>query len=377
MKTGKVRILAITGAEADTFSLNGDDVDFYRVWNGKNPIYPFSLFRLISSLRPDIVHVQFGPDRAIYGGLFGEPMLLLLLLLRAARIRTTVTLHSTWMPEQVREKIGRYSGLGRISVLAAPLFQLYMRLLDWGTDALQLSTVREKSNLRRRFLYHYSFTSNKVLEIPHPCIKPTRKQDAKKAIENLGLSGRSLILAFGFIRCGKGLEIAIRSLERVRHVIPEAFLVIAGRPLDNDGRKYLKELIELTRRLSLGNHVRFDTRYIPEDVVVSYFSAATAVLIPYAESVGASGPMHNYAGYGVPFVVSDTGYHIKEALGGNAILFRTGDPNDLADKLVNVLDNNELVKRISCEQLEYARLESWDMAVKRTLQNYQRVIFGA
>ncbi len=65
------------------------------------------------------------------------------------------------------------------------------------------------------------------------------------------------------------------------------------------------------------SHARFDAKFIPEEMVPVYFSAALAILISYTESVGASGPIHSYAGYGVPIVAADVGYHLRESMGGH------------------------------------------------------------
>ena len=371
---GNIRVLAITGRDAKPLSTEMGKTEIYRIWNGRSLMYPLGLLRAISRMRPHIVHVQFGPHGKVYGGFFGEPMLFLLILLKALGIRTTMTLHSTWMREQVKERVRVYRAIGGLSVLAPALFRIYMRLLDFGTSSVQLSTVKTGSTLRERFLEEWSFQEKKTLEIPMPCRLPRRVLDRGQALQTLGLSGKKVILVFGFIRRGKGLETALLAMNDVRKVVRDSVLLIAGAPLDKDDSAYLTELHESTSSLSLNGTVRFDTKFIPEDEVPTYMSAASVILLPYMESVGASGPAHNAAGYGVPIVASNTGHHMRESLGGGLVLFQAGHPEDMADKLVHVLSDTDSALRIGERLKQYAKTETWALAVKRTLTNYRKTM---
>jgi glycosyltransferase involved in cell wall biosynthesis len=324
--------------------------------------------------KPHIVHVQFGPHGDVYGGMFGEPMLLLLLILRVMGLRTTVTLHSTWMLSQVRNRIRSYRRLGWFSSLAIPFFKAYMKALDRGTDTVQLSTVRIDSHLRRMFLAEYGWKPDKVLEIPHPCRTNMQRLNREESLNGLGLAGRQVILMFGFVRRGKGIEMAIRAMENVARNQPNATLLVAGMPTDRDGEAYLKEARDLVEAKHLQDHVRFDSDFIPDSSVPLYFSAARILLIPSTESVGASGPMHSQSGFGLPIVSSDVGLHSRQALGGNPVLFKNGDHQGLARTLLILLKNEELAAKTGERIREYALREGWDVAAKRTLDNYVRTL---
>ncbi len=369
-----IEIHAISTPEADVLDSKSNRVHTHLIWNPHDPFYPFQLCRQIRNLRPHIVHVQFGPDREVFGGLFGEPMLLLLLLLKLSGISTTVTLHSTWMPYQVKERVQTYGLLRRFTFLASSMFRLYNRLLDSGTTTVQLSTAAIGSALRTHYLINYDVNPDEILEIPHPCQAVRRVPDTDNAKSELDLEGKTVILVFGFIRRGKGIETAIKAMRRVRSETKDALLLIAGRPLDADGRRYLKELRALRTELHLEDCVEFRSEYIEEELVPLYFAAAAVIVLPYGESVGASGPAHNYARYGVPIVASDVGLHMRDTLGGNLVLFRGGDSDDLATTLIGLLRNPELRERIGRRISEYASTETWELAGKRTLRNYAQTL---
>ncbi len=374
VRTGKIQVTALTGKDAEAIVTETGLVEVLNVWKGRNLLYPFVLVKHLKRVRPHIVHVQFGPHGEVYGGLFGEPMLLFLILCRLFGFRTTVTLHSTWMADQVVERAGTFRFLSHFLFFAKAAFRVYMRLLDWGTDVLQLSTVKTNSLLRKAFLRDFGYRSEKVVEIPHPCRLPTKQLDRKSASEMLGLPDRRIVLIFGFIRRGKGIDVAIKAMKQIRDSLPNTIMLIAGSPQDKDGTTYLQELLKLTTRLSLDDHVRFDTEFIAEERIPVYLSAASAILFPYTESVGASGPIHNYAGYGIPIVAADIGYHMRESIGGYVLLFKVGDLKSLAKRLVEILRNDNLATRLGQSQVSYAQRETWRFAANRTVEYYKRVL---
>lgn len=374
VKEYNLKVTAIAGTEAEPLDESEKRIETKPIWNGRDVLYPFTLLKRVAKLRPHVVHVQFGPHGKVYGGLFGEPMLLFLILLKLTGINTTVTLHSTWMPQQVEERVEKYGFLSRFSFLARPAFKLYMKLLDWGTATIMLSTSATNSELRKQFLHHYKINPTKVLEIPHPCRTDVEIHDKEDAVRRLGLQDKDVILVFGFIREGKGLDIAIKAMEKLRETNPDALLLIAGRPNDEAGQEYLGKLKALVYERGVQNSVQFDTRFIPEEEVALYFSAASVVLVPYTESVGASGPVHSYAAYGTPIVAANVGYHMKGALNGSLILFESENSQDLAKKVKGILSHKNLATKTGTIHQEYAKKETWRRAALRTLRNYAKTM---
>ncbi|GAG90556.1 unnamed protein product, partial [marine sediment metagenome] len=251
----------------------------------------------------------------------------------------------------------------------------FMKLLRLGTKRIQLSTVKNDSLLKQKFIHEYRFSDSDVDEIPHPCNPIRDRLDSAEALHQLRLDGRSVILIFGYIRRGKGFEVALEALNKIKQEIPNVLLLIAGKVQDLESSTYLVQLKKMIQELGLEESVRFDSHYIPDDEVPLYFSAASIILVPYTESVGASGPIHNYAGYGTPIIAANVGYHMRETLGGTLTLFMNRDSADLAHKVITLLDDNELRKELVAKQCKYVANESWDVAAKRTMQNYERIIF--
>jgi glycosyltransferase involved in cell wall biosynthesis len=369
-----LKVTVLAGEAAEPLDKGNRRIETKSIWNGRDLLYPFKLVKKISKIRPHLVHIQFGPHGRIYGGFFGEIMLLLIILLKAIGIKTTVTLHSTWMPNQVEQRIQNYGLLSHLGFLARPAFKLYMKLLDLGTTTIQLSTSSTDSELRRQFIHHYAIEPDKVLEIPHPCRSEVEIHDKDIAARKLGLEGKKIVLIFGFIREGKGLELAIEAMQTLRVLIPDSHLVIAGRTKYEEDEKYLADLKSLRSELKLDDHVRFDPRFIPEEEIPYYLSAASAILVPYTESVGTSGPVHNFAAYGTPVVAADVGHHMPEMLGGSLVLFKSGNSQDLAHSLEKILSDREYASEIGKKHREYAKQETWQVAARRTIRNYKETL---
>ena len=101
--------------------------------------------------------------------------------------------------------------------------------------------------------------------------------DPARAREELGLpQGRRVLLHFGQIRPYKGVEDLIRAFRALGDPSGEDWrLVIAGQP------RY-EWLGDRIRSLAKGDsRIRLDLRYVPDEELVSYLSAADGVVLPY------------------------------------------------------------------------------------------------
>lgn len=373
-KHRNLEIIAIGGPSSKPLNIQTGRVETASIWKGRSLLYPLKIWRYIKKRGVHLVHVQFGPHGEVYGGKFGEVMLFLLLLLKYTSVKTTVTMHSTWMMSSVKKRIQETPKLSLFSIFSPAIFKLYIKLLNWGTNTIQLSTVKIGSTLKLRFLREYEFAEEKVFEIPHPCMKVMKRISKEDAKKQLGVTDREIILVFGFIRRDKGIHLAIDAIKKVSKTEPNILLLVAGVPFDEDGEEYLQELIQLQKEYDLFANVRFDIDFIPEEDIPVYFTAASIILAPYTDSVGASGPLHAASGYGIPIVASDAGLHIREALGGNVLTFNQLDSESLSEQIHYLLVNRNIAQQISTNLIEYSESESYDVAAIRTIDYYKKTI---
>ncbi|MEO8196998.1 MAG: glycosyltransferase family 4 protein [Thermoanaerobaculia bacterium] len=112
---------------------------------------------------------------------------------------------------------------------------------------------------------------------PDGCGEPDADGRAARARARLGLDPTAPVALFlGLIRPYKGLDLLLEAFTGVLRGLPEARLVVAGLPRPSF-RPYARQMA----RLGLGERVRTDLRYLPQDVMDDYLAAADLVVLPY------------------------------------------------------------------------------------------------
>ena len=171
-----------------------------------------------------------------------------------------------------------------------------------------------------------------------------------------GNGNKRIIMFPGGLQWHQGLDIAIRAMPAVLKKVPAAEFHIHG-----DGNKK-DELVALTRDLGLTDKVRFfDPRPVSE--IAEVMSRADLGVVPKrADSFGNeaySTKIMEFMSLGVPMVVSST--KIDRFYFNDSIVrfFESGNPDALAEAIVEVLQNDELRRRMIANALEYADQNSW------------------
>lgn len=139
-----------------------------------------------------------------------------------------------------------------------------------------------------------------TLLVPHPPGKGFGEPiDKEKAKSRLGLSGNTLLF-FGLIRRYKGLPRLLEAMPLVLQKVDCTLLVVGE---FYEGKDHCLNLIN---DLSLASNVRIIDRFIPDDEVSLYFSAADLVILPY-ESATQSGIVPIAYAFERPVVVTAVG----------------------------------------------------------------------
>ena len=102
--------------------------------------------------------------------------------------------------------------------------------------------------------------------------------------------GQKVFLAFGFVRDGKNLDLAVRALADV----PEAFLVVAGSVASTKDKPFA-HYRELAAQLGVLDRCHFAEGFVPDDELGKYFAGADFVLLTYASSFHSQSGVLNIA----------------------------------------------------------------------------------
>ena len=73
-------------------------------------------------------------------------------------------------------------------------------------------------------------------------------------------------------------------------------------------------------------------------------------------------------------VITSNHEAIIEAVGDVAILFNPEEPEDIKDKIEDVLYSNDLKKKLKLLGINRSKLFSWDKCAEETLQVYNKVM---
>jgi len=102
--------------------------------------------------------------------------------------------------------------------------------------------------------------------------------------------GQKVFLAFGFLRDGKNLDLAIQALKSV----PEAFLVIAGSVASSKDKGF-SFYRHLAANLRVEERCRFFEGFVEDGDLAKYFGGADFVLLTYASSFHSQSGVLNLA----------------------------------------------------------------------------------
>jgi glycosyltransferase involved in cell wall biosynthesis len=153
--------------------------------------------------------------------------------------------------------------------------------------------------------------------------------------------------------------------------IPEAALLVAGRPWGTDFSRYDKMIDEAGIRPRCHLHLR----YIADDEVAAFFAAADVVALPYRR-IYQSGVLLMAMTYGRPVVVSDLpGMTEMVTDGSNGYVFSDGSPQALAHSLIRALRDERERDEISRQGLEYVRQHhAWTGIGRSTVEVYRSAL---
>lgn len=156
--------------------------------------------------------------------------------------------------------------------------------------------------------------------VPHPIYSgfgdPTGKDEARK---QLGITESRVLLFFGYIRRYKGLHILLDAFAAMPQDVPTRLLVVGE---FYGGEAEYRAQIE---RLGLADRITLVGRYVPNEEIPAFFSAADAVVLPYL-SATQSGISQIAFHFETPLIITDVG-GLSEAV-ENGVHGMIVPPND-------------------------------------------------
>jgi glycosyltransferase involved in cell wall biosynthesis len=205
---------------------------------------------------------------------------------------------------------------------------------------------------------YYGFSKNKCVYIPNGV-------DVLKFRQKRMKSKKPTIGFVGFLHEHKGVHFLLNAMSYVVREIPDAFLVIIG---TGSGMKRFKRM---TSNLGISKNVFFAGRVLDEDLIRWYNTFDLFVLPSQYEGFGLV--VLEAMAAGTPVIVSDTG-NLPELAKDSGFVVDPENTTELSDKIIKILLDENLRKRLSKNCLRKIKKFDWKYIVKKTEKLYENLL---
>ncbi len=274
-----------------------------------------SAIKALNEMDIAVIQHEFG----IYGGEDGDEVLE---ILQGLKIPSIVVVHT---------------------VLLAPTW--HQRIVFTRLTRNASAVVAMSKTAQALLISEYSLDPAKIFILPHgappfPTVLLEEQTDPP------------LILTWGLIGEGKGIEWGVEAMERLRDLVPRPRYLVAGRThpkvLAREGEAYRERLQKRIDDLQLSDVIELNAAYLSDDELARLVASATVVLLPY-DSVAqmTSGVLIEAITAGRP-VVATQFPHAKEILAdGVGIVVAHKDPVAIATAIQSILEDRVKAAELS------------------------------
>ena len=329
------------GAESYTypprvrFELDEKDIDSYR---------RAADFLNFNNAQVLCVQHEFG----IYGGPAGSH---LLAALKEVRMPVVTTLHTVLSDPNADQRN-------------------VMTELALRSDRLVVMAERGAEILRST----YGVQDERIDVIPHG-IPDMPFIDSSFYKAQFGVEGRAVLLTFGLLGPGKGIEYVIKALPEIVSRHPEVVYLVLGAThphlVARDGENYRLGLERLSEDLGVKDNVIFYNRFVSLEDLKEFIGATDIYITPYLnEAQITSGTLAYVFGAGKA-VVSTPYWHAQELLADDrGILVPFRDSSSIAEAVVTFLDDDDRMRVTRETAHAMGRKMIWPTVAVRYLDSF-------
>ena len=217
----------------------------------------------------------------------------------------------------------------------------------------------------------YGVSRRMIAMIPHGV--PDRPFADPAAFKGrFGWTGRRVILTFGLLAPGKGIETIIEAMPEIVGKHSDAMYVVLGATHPNlvahEGEKYRDALKAKAAELGVGSNVAFIDAFVEHDDLIDYLQAADIYATPYLNPAQITSGTLSYA-VGVGKAVVSTPYvHATEILAdGHGVLVDFRDSAAFAREINDLLGSARNIGRLSQRAYERGRTMIWSRVVETAM----------
>jgi polysaccharide biosynthesis protein PslF len=265
---------------------------------------PASIARASATLNGcDVAILQH--DYGLYGGIDGEEVID---ILHSLTIPSIVVAHTVLLEPTDHQR----------------------KVLETIADAASAVVVMAMT-ARRRLCNRFDVDSSKVAMIPHGAVTPPPQRPAHRR-------GRPLLLSWGLLGPGKGIESAIDAMADLKDLYPPPRYVVAGsthpKVLKSEGEAYRDMLMARARTNGVASSVTFDPAYRDLASLTALIQDASVVVLPYdSRDQVTSGVLVDAIAAGRPVIATAFPHAVELLSSGAGMVVPHGDATALGAAL--------------------------------------------
>jgi glycosyltransferase involved in cell wall biosynthesis len=282
----------------------------------------------------DVVIVQH--EYGIFGGADGSDVVG---LIEALRVPTIVVLHTVLEEPTTRQRD-------------------ILRSLVRAADAVVTMT----RTAEQRAIDLYGADPAVITTIPHGAV------DHDRTAVGQAPGARPLVLTWGLLGPGKGIEWAVDALPGLRDLNPRYLVLGTTHPrvLERQGEAYRESLVRRAADLGVTDLIELDASYLPVSTLFDIVASADLVLLPYdSRDQVTSGVLIEAIAAGRPVVSTFFPNAVEMLADGAGLLVPQGDSAALGAAVRRVLTEPELARSMAACAARQAPELFWSAVAQR------------
>ncbi|PYU56251.1 MAG: glycosyl transferase family 1, partial [Acidobacteria bacterium] len=297
----------------------------------------------------DLVCLQH--EYGIFGGPAGAHILE---LLRSLQMPVVTTLHT---------------------VLREPNIDQRTVMAEIATLSDRLIVMSQQSADILEEVFHVS--PDKIDLIPHG-IPDLPFTDSSFFKDGFGTEGKDVLLTFGLLSPNKGIENVIQAMPAILSRHSNVVYMISGvthpHILRREGDKYRLYLQNLAKELGVQDSVMFRNRFVSPRQLVELIGGADIYITPYKHKGQVVSGTLAYALSAGKAIISTPYLHAIELLDDQrGVLVPFDDPQAIAEKTIELLDNGTARHAMRKRAYLYSRNMVWDRVAQQYMGSFERV----
>ncbi|MFV1968152.1 MAG: glycosyltransferase family 4 protein, partial [Pirellulaceae bacterium] len=218
----------------------------------------------------------------------------------------------------------------------------------------------------------YGVPESKIALIPHG-IPDLPFVDSSFYKDQFGVQGRKVMLSFGLLSPGKGMEYVIEALPEIVKRHPELVFILLGATHPNikkeSGEAYRNRLHQRAEDLGVLEHVMFENRFVDLEELCEFLCAADIYITPYlGKQQIVSGTLAYALGAGNAVIATPYSYAEEMLADGRGRLVPFRDASAIATETCWLLDHELESQEIRKKAYLFTRDMVWRSVARQYLQ---------